>query len=714
MSYPLGKVNLIYAKSKVYVHPTKNSKENVCGFLYMSRDNGATDRDIIFGWIPEHLIDKSDLEIFNKVDLASISSSNISSSAGSSNTNSQKGNYFIKRPSSFGSFAFAVTLGNLFSIQIRPPSLGWWYGSIIINTRSSEDKLPVLFFHDDECPSTQREQSRKNKEFDPFSDDNGLFWGGLQMLEFLKKYANIEKSSLEENILLVNPTLEDLNNFSPTNVKIVPGGGVGGVGGGGFGGFKKSTFNFNKMLNDARWSVLETLARVTKFTKNSVDNVVDESPIAIKNLLKNPDVQRVNEEFDTARIYLAKWAMGVQEEAEKTRKQIILDENSRELLSKELGLNFDKLLPEEILNAHERHREIKRQEWDSFFDHTGRLSITVNEVKDRIFHGGLNQDIRSEAWLFLLGVFPWDTSSIERIEIKKFLEKDYLELKTQWKENEEIENDEYFKDQKFRIEKDIQRTDRNLEIYKNSGDEGEEEAEDEDEFDVSNVKNPHLRKLREILLTFNQYNDKLGYVQGMTDLLSPIYVILQDEILTFYCFVNFMERMERNFLSDQSGMKDQMNTLNELVQFMLPKLYIHLEKCDSNNLFFFFRMLLVWFKREFPWDDVLRLWEILFTDYYSSQFHLFFALAILQKNEKIIIDHLRQFDEVLKYINDLSMTYNLNDLLTRSELLFLKFRKMVEIIDRSDEESKSPINDNLRLLLSKKLVIQKEKERVQG
>lgn len=127
-------------------------------------------------------------------------------------------------------------------------------------------------------------------------------------------------------------------------------------------------------------------------------------------------------------------------------------------------------------------------------------------------------------------------------------------------------------------------------------------------------------------------------------------------------------------------------------------------------------MLLVWFKREFIWDDVLRLWEILWTDYYSSQFHLFFALAILQKNEKIIVNHLRQFDEVLKYINDLSMTYKLNDLLTRSELLFLKFRKMVEIIDRSSETSdaKSPINDNLRLLLSKELVIQKETTRVQG
>lgn len=695
-SFPPGKVDLIYSKSKVYVHPNKNSKENIPGFLYFIKESSiSTDRELLFGWSPEHYLTQSDLEVFQKVDLDSINV-NLPS-------NSKNHHNFIKRPSTFGSFSFSISLGNLFSIQIRPPSLGWWYGSIIINTRSSSDKLPVLFFHDDECPSTQREQSLKNKNFDPFGDDNGLFWGGLQMLDFLKNVAVVEKSSLENSILLINPTLMDLNNFSPTNIADDNNA-------------KKNPFDFNKMLNDARWSVLETLARVTKFTKKSVDNVLDESPLPIKNLLKNPEVQRVNDEFDTARVYLAKWAMGVQEEAEKTRKQIILDENSRDLLSKELGLNFDKLLPEEILQAHERHREVSKQEWDSFFDHTGRLLITVNEVKNRIFHGGLNQVVRSEALLFLLGVYPWDSSSAERYELNKVLRRDYETLKSKWQDDQEIQQDEYYKDQKFRIEKDIQRTDRNLEIYKNHGTEEGEDEGDDDDFDVSNVRNPHLFKLREILLTFNQYNDKLGYVQGMTDLLSPIYVTLQDDSLSFHCFVRFMDRMERNFLSDQSGMRDQMNTLNELVQFMLPELYIHLEKCDSNNLFFFFRMLLVWFKREFIWDDVLRLWEILWTDYYSSQFHLFFALAILQKNEKIIINHLRQFDEVLKYINDLSMTYKLNDLLTRSELLFLKFRKMVEIIDRSSEPSdaKSPINDNLRLLLSKELVIQKETTRVQG
>ena len=60
-------------------------------------------------------------------------------------------------------------------------------------------------------------------------------------------------------------------------------------------------------------------------------------------------------------------------------------------------------------------------------------------------------------------------------------------------------------------------------------------------------------------------------------------------------------------------------------------------------------MLLVWYKREFEWGDVLRLWETLWTDYMSSSFHLFVALGILEKHRDVIMDHLKQFDEVLKY-----------------------------------------------------------------
>lgn len=190
--------------------------------------------------------------------------------------------------------------------------------------------------------------------------------------------------------------------------------------------------------------------------------------------------------------------------------------------------------------------------------------------------------------------------------------------------------------------------------------------------------------MKDMLLTYNEYNTTLGYVQGMSDLLAPLYAVFQDDAVAFWAFVNFMERTERNFLRDQSGMRQQLVTLDHLVQLMDPKLYAHLASADSTNFFFFFRMLLVWFKREFKWDDILILWETLWTNYLSSQFHIFIALAILERHRNVIMDHLKQFDEVLKYVNELSYTIDLTSTRLRAEALFKKFQKTVEAIDRKN------------------------------
>lgn len=682
MQWPVGKVKLLFVKSKVYVHPSRHSGDNIAGYLYLYREQGASDAEIVVGWIPERFVEE-DATAYNAVDM-----------------DIGAGNSYVRKPVVGGSFSWQAPLKAIFSIQHRPPNLSTMNGSILLNTRSTQEKLPWLFFHDAECPSTQASERQRIKDFDVFGVGNELFWGGIQFIEELERYCVLERSTLENSVFLVNPTQDDLNNFSPTNVE-------------------KPSYNmrdFRATVSEARWNVLEALSRVTHFTRRQVKGTIDESPI-LKSLLANSEVQRVSEDFDSARLYLAKWALGVQEQADKSRAQMLLSQEVREKLYNEMGIECDKLSPEEIQKAHENQRPLSEIEWKGYFDSSGRLAITEDEVKDRVFHGGLTPGARSQAWLFLMGVYPWDSSSQERDDIYKVMVLQYETFKSQWKPKLKDPSDEYFLDQKFRIDKDVQRTDRSLELYKNT-DEGDPTIEDPD--DVANLKNPHLRSLEAILLTFNEFNGKLGYVQGMNDLLSPIYVTLQDEVLAFWCFVKFMDRMERNFLSDQSGMKDQMTTLNELVQFMLPDLYLHLEKCDSSNLFFMFRMLLVWFKREFDWEDTIHLWEVLWTDYYSSQFHLFVALAMLQKNEKIVMAYLTQFDEVLKYFNELqesgTVGFQLTDLLTRAELLFLKFRNTVYVMERygSEPNSKSPVNEQLRLLLSRDLVIQRETERVIG
>ena len=207
----------------------------------------------------------------------------------------------------------------------------------------------------------------------------------------------------------------------------------------------------------------------------------------------------------------------------------------------------------------------------------------------------------------------------------------------------------------------------------------------------------HLEQLKDLLLTYLEYDtpstathtntsnptpQNLGYVQGMSDLLAPLYAVFQDDAVAFWAFVGFMKRTARNFVRDQSGMRAQLTTLDQLVQILDPALYVHLQSADSTNFFFFFRMLLVWYKREFDWSDVLRLWEGLWTDYLSSQFHLFIAMSILEKHRDVIMEHLKHFDEVLKYVNELSGTIELESTMVRAEGLFRRFERTVEMVDR--------------------------------
>lgn len=47
---------------------------------------------------------------------------------------------------------------------------------------------------------------------------------------------------------------------------------------------------------------------------------------------------------------------------------------------------------------------------------------------------------------------------------------------------------------------------------------------------------------RRILLNYAIYNSNLGYTQGMSDLLAPILVEIEEEAEAFWCFVGLMQR----------------------------------------------------------------------------------------------------------------------------------------------------------------------------
>ncbi|KAI8657804.1 Rab-GAP TBC domain-containing protein [Fusarium keratoplasticum] len=697
-------VKLLFSKSKVYVHPTPSAKDNIPGYIALLQQRGhhrderpsssssyetnsIASSDLLLAWVPESSLGDS-ASIYVKVDLCDGNSP-------------PKQSYLVPPPptvtshvGSVGGYAFAIPVSAIYSLLVRPPSLGWWYGSVIINSRAG-DSFPALFFHDNECQSTILQKKKLARDtFDPFGEHGEMFWGGDEVVRWLRRYVKIERSGAEPNIYLIEPSKEDSEAFgskltsSATQIGRQDSFGMQHRGPGGPSNRDAQMDPFVKFVKETGWNIMEKFSKVTTFTRRAAQDFVDNPnlPPQVRRLLKNPEVQTLQDEFDSARIYLARWAMGIQEQSDRDRRQRIWSAHDvMELEDTDVG-EFELLEGASSLSLEERRKTVTMKEWNTFFDpQTGRLSITIDEVKERVFHGGLDAEdgVRKEAWLFLLGVYEWYSTSDERKAQIASLRDQYYKLKLSWWERldgdgGEGETGEWWREQKGRIEKDVHRTDRNVPIFM-----GEDIPHPDPSSPFAEVgTNVHLEQMKEMLLTYNEYNKDLGYVQGMSDLLAPIYAVIQDDAVAFWGFQKFMERMERNFLRDQSGMRSQLLTLDQLVQFMDPTLWNHLQSADSTNFFFFFRMILVWYKREFVWLDVLRLWEGLWTDYLSANFHLFVALAILERHRDVIMEHLKHFDEVLKYVNELSNTIDLESTLIRAEALFKRFQRLVEAIDK--------------------------------
>jgi len=730
-------VKLLYAKSKVYVHPTPSAKDNVAGYIALlqqkpaaadvasglqsmspesSRQGSRDTKDYLLAWLPERSLGDAAAS-YNKVELGDSGSP-------------PKHAFLVPPPpvttshgANLGTYAFAVPVSQIFSILVRPPSVGWWFGSLVINTKSG-DSLPAVFFHDSECQSTINQRKRLQREnFSISSEDGSIFWGGNEVIRWLKRYVTVERSAQEPSIYLIDPSDADKLSFgtggkpTPDKVRNV------------LEGKHKDDPSQKDSVEDpvvnalkqARWSFLEKMAQVTTFARRTAQAAVENKniPPQVRRLLQNPQVQTVSEEFDSARIYLARWAMGIAEQSERERSQRIWTaKDVLEMEHSEVG-SFE-VLDAEALSLTDQRRPVTLEEWNGYFNNqTGKLEKIPDEIKERIFHGGLSADdgARKEAWLFLLGVYDWDSTREERHAKMNSLRDEYIRLKGAWwermvDEQGTLEEREWWKEQKMRIgkfhgpfhretaatdgdadravsavEKDVHRTDRHIPLFA-----GEDIPHpDPDSPFAENGTNVHLEQMKDMLLTYNEYNRDLGYVQGMSDLLAPIYAVQQDDAVAFWAFVGFMERMERNFLRDQSGMRLQLMTLDHLCQLLDPKLYEHLQRLDSTNFFFFFRMLLVWFKREFEFSDILRLWEGLWTDYLSANFHLFIAMAILEKHRNVIIEHLKGFDEVLKYVNELSGTIDLPSTIVRAEGLFRRFQRTVEAIDKKNNFPAAPM-----------------------
>ncbi|KAF5358185.1 hypothetical protein D9756_001622 [Leucocoprinus leucothites] len=607
-------------------------------------------------------------------------------------------------------------------------------------------------------------------------------WGGEDLLSRLRQYAHILRSTLQPTLFLIDPSRADVethttqifdddavddilaqssfaNSHSPVPAHRRPR--PISISGNANSGASSSNTNaayshkssvLHRSLgstasytptggspgsSQARMAIFQSFSNITRATRHAAQNIlshplakpiVPHLPDPVKSLVSAPGEWEWGSwvekggvgEFESARVYLARWARIVAEEGERARRReaqalpSVYAENDQEASS--LGI-FELLHTTSNLptpkSSRSPEKPVTEKEWAKWFDREGKPTIRIEEFKREVFRRGISEKngLRKKVWPFLLGVFEWESSAIEREKIWQRKRQQYQEVKDTWYGVPEVFDRQDTIEERHRIDVDCRRTDRAQPLFATpAGTPGESDEKKEhlrystisphlSDFGAQSPTNEHIERLGAILLTYNFYEKDLGYVQGMSDLCAPLYVVMDaDEEMTFWCFVSFMERMKKNFLRDQSGMKKQLSALQQLIEVMDPELFRHLDKTDGLNLFFCFRWVLIAFKREFPFDEVLRLWEILWTDYYSTQFVLFVALAVLESHRDMILRYLVEFDEILKYCNELSMTIELDTTLAQAEVLFLSFAQLVADIDRrkAEEAAASTRTNGLR------------------
>ncbi|KAK8710588.1 hypothetical protein V6N13_145906 [Hibiscus sabdariffa] len=123
----------------------------------------------------------------------------------------------------------------------------------------------------------------------------------------------------------------------------------------------------------------------------------------------------------------------------------------------------------------------------------------------------------------------------------------------------------------------------------------------------------HAARLVVILEAYTLFDPEIGYCQGMSDLLSPIISVVEDEFLAFWCFAGFMKKACHNFRLDEVGIRRQLNIVSKIIRCKDIHLYRHLEELQAEDCFVY-RMVVVLFRRELNFEQTLCLWEVVWAD----------------------------------------------------------------------------------------------------
>jgi hypothetical protein len=366
-------------------------------FANVSLSQDGLKHSYLLAWIPESLLEEQGREEWAKF--------------ANEEATDDNDTVLVELPSKQAeTYAFSVPLGSVYSLIIHPPSFSSWYGSVTVHLTSGET-LPTLFFHDDE--------SRSFNSIAPGASIPQSKWGGEDLLVRLRNYCNILRSSLQDSLYLVDPSRQDLEThtthlfsddavdeiLSPTTHTPRHG--------------KRSAgSNPNRMsvlhqtlaspsaAYQARTSLLQGFSQITRGARTTAQRILSH-PLAkpITPYLPEPVNSLINAngewaswvekggvgEYESARVYLARWARIVAEEGERSRQREIHSQSrSGDEDEEDSGLGvFEVIRQSGILPITRSTRNpkdpIDRETWSGWFAGDGRPIVPIDYMRQEVF-----------------------------------------------------------------------------------------------------------------------------------------------------------------------------------------------------------------------------------------------------------------------------------------------------------------------------------------
>ncbi|KAL9260148.1 TBC1 domain family member 13-like protein [Drosera capensis] len=176
--------------------------------------------------------------------------------------------------------------------------------------------------------------------------------------------------------------------------------------------------------------------------------------------------------------------------------------------------------------------------------------------------------------------------------------------------------------------------------------------------------------LRRILIIFTKLNPGIRYVQGMNEILAPLFYVFRNdadeenlghvEADTFFCFLELFSRFRDNFcqqLDDSAvGVRSAITKLSQFLREHDEELWRHLEfTCKVNPQLYAFRWITILLTREFDFSDCLHIWDALLSDSEGLQetlFRICCAMLVLIRRRLLAGD----FTSNLKLLQNYSAT----------------------------------------------------------